>query len=563
MFTNVTLGAYYLIIKYINVCCIYKLYGKSVIWGNEMVTSKKNHLEYKYEIRDAVFGDLKFTKEENKVIDSPEMQRLRGIRQLGFVYLVYPDARHSRFEHSLACCDLIRRVKNESLMEIEKDDLRILRLGALLHDIGMPVFSHALEFGLPELPHHEEITINILKGNVQAEDGKKGLCSVLDSKTRTNVIKCLKGEDEYRCYKGLLNGGLDIDMLEYLKRDPYFCGVPYHYDDRILSKFKKTEHGICFDNSRDTINAILNILMSRYHMMEAVYNHHTVLIAEQMIIRAIEEAIGRDIEYRDLFNKTNDEILLKLKDSQDKQVRDLINKVRERRLFKRAYEISYYDRTRSILDTIENIKNSIIARGRLIREVVESVKEDDKSVEKEDILLYLPKREQIKELNEIFLYNENGKSERFDTVVPDSRFLNDRYNLLWRFYVYASSEEKRNSIGKACERIFGIRSASNQDKRVSVVSKDSIKNIIETLGFSHLRLLNVLVKEKKPLSRDELSKLLGLDKSTVSLYVTKVNKTFADNNIKIFKIEKRFRKKQWSVNNEYIKDLEKVLGEYI
>lgn len=96
--------------------------------------------EKKKFIRDSVYGDISLNKFEQKVLDMPQFQRLRRIKQLGLINLIYPGANHTRFEHSIGTMNLGSKLANE--LELSKDEIEVVRISALLHDIGHGPFSH-------------------------------------------------------------------------------------------------------------------------------------------------------------------------------------------------------------------------------------------------------------------------------------------------------------------------------------------------------------------------------------------------------------------------------------
>jgi HD superfamily phosphohydrolase len=160
-----------------------------------------------------------------RLVDTGVFQRLRYVRQLGLAYLVYPGATHSRFEHALGAYHLARRTL--ALLgergELERADLEscdIVCVAALLHDIGHYPFSHALE-EIGAL-HHEEVARTLLTDGAIARELREHLAP--DAPER--VYALIRGESESPL-QGLISGSLDLDKIEYLKRDAFMCGVPY------------------------------------------------------------------------------------------------------------------------------------------------------------------------------------------------------------------------------------------------------------------------------------------------------------------------------------------------
>src|SRR5207247_7529291 len=176
-------------------------------------------------VRDPLWNNIRLDPEALAVVDTPAVQRLRYIRQLGHAFLVYPGATHTRFEHALGAYHLARR----ALAQLEEvtgsapvptTDLRRLKLSALLHDIGHYPFSHALEEA--GLPHHEELAARHLQAGELAQQLER-LGAAPDT-----LLPLIQGRRQAGgALAGLVSGSLDVDKLDYLSRDAQMCGVPY------------------------------------------------------------------------------------------------------------------------------------------------------------------------------------------------------------------------------------------------------------------------------------------------------------------------------------------------
>src|SRR5438067_6107971 len=184
-------------------------------------------------IRDAVHGDIEMSSLEVELMDTPEFQRLRGIKQLWTAYLVFPSAVHTRFEHSLGTSWMAHRLV-ESVRRsqaVSEDDERLIRVAALLHDITHIPFGHTLEDERRVLPRHdkdEERVDYFLRGsNVGRILKREGLQDL--------VIATLKGDDTY--HSDIVGGAISADLLDYLRRDTYFCGLSQYYDARLFESF--------------------------------------------------------------------------------------------------------------------------------------------------------------------------------------------------------------------------------------------------------------------------------------------------------------------------------------
>src|SRR5205823_312906 len=184
-------------------------------------------------IRDAVHGDIEMSGLEVELIDTPEFQRLRGIKQLGTAYLVFPSAVHTRFEHSLGTSWMAYRILQavRRAEAISQDEERLIRVSALLHDVTHIPFGHTLEDERRVLPRHdkdEERVEHFLKHSAVGRILKReGL--------QDDFGGIIRGDGTY--LSDIIQGAISADLLDYLRRDTYFCGLSQYYDPRIFESF--------------------------------------------------------------------------------------------------------------------------------------------------------------------------------------------------------------------------------------------------------------------------------------------------------------------------------------
>src|SRR5690242_10561919 len=176
-------------------------------------------------IRDPLWNNIRLDPLAGELIETPAFQRLRYVRQLGLAFLVYPGATHTRFEHALGTYHLARRSLSllddgGGLSGISDDECAIVSAAALLHDVGHYPFSHALE-EIGAL-HHEEVATSLVLSGPVAEM----LTSMLGAGAPDRVLALIRGTSDSPL-QGLVSGSLDLDKIEYLKRDALMCGVPY------------------------------------------------------------------------------------------------------------------------------------------------------------------------------------------------------------------------------------------------------------------------------------------------------------------------------------------------
>jgi len=245
-------------------------------------------------IRDPLWDNIRLDDAALAVLDTAPMQRLRYVRQLGHAFLVYPGATHSRFEHALGAYHLTREAltileERGELVGISADERLAVRLAALLHDVGHYPFSHALEEA--GFPGHEELGAHRLHRGALAEV-LAGL-GVPDLATRIGAL--IRGHSASPL-QGLISGTLDLDKIDYLRRDARMCGVPYGEVDvaRLLASMTlvETDQGARQVGVREKgVSALESLLFAKYQMYRNVYWHHAVRSATCMFKRAVQTAV--------------------------------------------------------------------------------------------------------------------------------------------------------------------------------------------------------------------------------------------------------------------------------
>lgn len=310
-------------------------------------------------IRDPLWETVHLDPTAVSIVDTAEFQRLRYIRQLGLAHLVYPGATHTRFDHALGVYHLTRtgllslRERAGVPPEVWEDE-ELIPYAALLHDIGHYAYSHALEELEPEhLPaHHEEVSQRFFDS-----PSLRDALAPLGTDAPERLAQLIRGESEIPL-RGLISGSLDLDKMEYLRRDARFCGVPYGEVDvsrlvqgLMLLRDPRTgryEVGV----HEKAIAALESLLFAKYQMFRNVYWHHAVRAATGLYKRIVEEAVrARLIDPEELIGPTDEELLYELSrrglDSGDEIGLRIANRwipaLRHRKLPKRALELTAAD----------------------------------------------------------------------------------------------------------------------------------------------------------------------------------------------------------------------------
>nr|QNO53243.1 deoxyguanosinetriphosphate triphosphohydrolase-like protein [Methanosarcinales archaeon ANME-1 ERB6] len=309
-------------------------------------------------IKDPLHGYIEIDDLAIAIIDTVEMQRLRRIRQLGFSYLVYPGANHTRFEHSLGVYHLICLLLDR--LEVAKEEEQELIVASLIHDIGHGPYSHVTEPVIKKITgkSHEDIEDIIFKQEVEIErelevevGSAKTIAEVLDelSLDKQKIAGYIKGEGRAEYEEGerdlskVLNGEIDVDKMDYLVRDSYYTGVAYGVVDNI-----RIIQGLDFANGKVVITekGILPaeyLLFSRFLMYPTVYKHHTSRIAQLMFSKALAYFVKSKSESEDhirqyalaLRRMDDSEINIALRNAKG-YPEEMVERINKRQLFKRA-----------------------------------------------------------------------------------------------------------------------------------------------------------------------------------------------------------------------------------
>jgi len=234
-------------------------------------------------INDPIFGFINVPDEFiYRIINHPYVQRLNRIRQLGLAFYVYPGAVHTRFHHSLGAMHLMSEAINQLRSNghpISDEEKSGAMACILMHDIGHGPFSHALENTLVKNIHHEEISLQLMKRMNREMNGKLDL-----------AIAIFKDTYPKRFLHQLVSGQLDVDRLDYLRRDSFFTGVTEGNigSARILKMLNLKDDKLVIEAKG--IYSIENFLMARRLMYWQVYLHKTAVAAENMMINTLRRA---------------------------------------------------------------------------------------------------------------------------------------------------------------------------------------------------------------------------------------------------------------------------------
>lgn len=325
----------------------------------------------RWEIKDPVHGYVELTPTERSILDTPQFQRLRRLKQLSAAHLTYPGAEHTRFHHSLGVMHLSGEIAQrlEDVELIDEDEHAKIRVAGLLHDIGHGPFSHLFEEVLEKRNlNHEQMSTRIVK---ETEIGDiLGSAGMDPDEMSTLAIGHLDCPKPY--INNIIAGQFSADVMDYLPRDSYFSGVDYgRVDiDRLVRSINVVDDTLAV---KDTALYVLEeMVIARYMMFKAVYFHRSVRAAETMLVRAMELAEEElDLtgfktvdEYHELDDYSLLQKLNTLKDSKSRDSQtsyDLTQRFINRRLLKCAYETVVHRKDRFTVNMMlmGNIRESL------------------------------------------------------------------------------------------------------------------------------------------------------------------------------------------------------------
>lgn len=424
-------------------------------------------------LRDPVHGDIVLSGEELALLDTPEMQRLRGVRQLGTAYLVYPGANHTRFEHMIGTCHMASRMieaieRNRALaptecLGVSREEERLIRAAALLHDVTHIPFGHNIEDQTGLFERHDtprRIEAALARGELGERLRSFGMLDdvlgILDAGPRRDRIP--------NYWKQIVSDTICSDIFDYLKRDAWYSGLQLSYDPRLIQSFKvdRASGNLFIDVEKrglvreDVLSEIVRMLEARYYFSERVYYHHAKIAAGALVAKAVEYAIVSGAAGETDFHGQTDDSLIGMLERLEyggdaalkRRALRLLARFRGRRLMKRcgvyplpenrAQQESLVDRFfapgrhQARLAAERHLEE--LASRRLGREV--------------DVLIYCPaRRMQLKEarIHVRFPGVPGSKDVRpldeFAERIPRLKDLEASYRNLWKFYVLSSEDD--------------------------------------------------------------------------------------------------------------------------
>jgi uncharacterized protein len=382
-------------------------------------------------IKDSVHDHIEVDGVGRALLDTPEVQRLRHVRQLGTVSFVYPSANHTRFEHSLGVYHLASRALSQ--LGIEGKNARRIEAAAILHDVGHGPFSHNVEDVIERYTgrRHDQVDDLLAEGEIAAILEEHDL----DPERVAGVVA---GEGEFA---GIVSGELDVDRMDYLVRDAHHTGVPYGTIDhgRLVRELRIDEGRVVLDEGN--VQTAESLLIARALMNPTVYSHHVARISKAMLRRGAERLIAvGEVTPEELRRMDDHDLLCTLREC-DRTER-LADRFSRRDLLKRAVWAELPDVPDSVLD----LPFDLLRKRE--REIAEEA-----GVDPEGVILDVPGRPRIRESTSRVVVN--GEVRQLEDQSPLVRTLQQAQINEWRLGVYTEGD-RLDAVGRAAEGVLEL-----------------------------------------------------------------------------------------------------------
>ena len=381
-------------------------------------------------IKDSVHDWIPVDPVAEDLLDAPAVQRLRHIKQLSTVRLVYPSASHTRFEHSLGVYHLAREALTH--LGVDGDRAAHVRAAALLHDVGHGPYGHQTEDVIRRHTgrDHDELGDLLSETDLAARLDSHGL-------DPGRVADLVAGEGELG---QLVSGVLDVDRMDYLVRDAHHTGVPYGSVDtgRLLRGLRYRDGRLVL--SEGNVQTAESLLLARALMDGIVYRHHVSRIAGSMLERACERLLRTDTDVEEFVRMADHDLLVALR----KRVPDLGGRIERRELYKRAVWTGL-DRVPDVVTEMDREDER-----RAAREIADAA-----GVDRESVLVDIPARPGLKEARTRVVVDD--VVQRLEDASELVSALRRSRRAQWRLGVYAPDGQVE-AVGAAASEVLGLSS---------------------------------------------------------------------------------------------------------
>ena len=382
-------------------------------------------------VKDSVHDHIEVEGVARALLDTPPVQRLRRISQLGTVGLVYPSANHTRFEHSLGVYHLADRALDH--LGIGEQQAERVRAAALLHDIGHAPYSHNIETVLHRYTgkYHDDVSDLVSSGEI----ARRLAAHDLDP---DRIAGLVAGEGELG---QLVSGELDVDRMDYLVRDAHHTGVSYGSIDheRLIRELRFVDGTLVLDEGN--VQSAESLLLARAPMNPTVYQHHVARISKAMLRRGAERLIDSGAVSPDRLRRMDDHALLVTLRECDRTA-EIARRLDQRDLLKRA-----------VWAELDSVPAAVLGADNEKRREMEREIAATAGVDPDGVVLDIPPEPEMAESTSRVLVN--GQVRALGAQSTLVRALRAAQRDQWRLGVYASDAEAEQ-VGDAALRTLGL-----------------------------------------------------------------------------------------------------------
>jgi len=429
-------------------------------------------------VHDTVHGSIKLGGVLLDLLETPEIQRLHSIHQLGLAYLVFPGANHTRIEHSLGTAHVAGRMARE--LDLDDKEAANIKAAGMLHDIGHGPYSHTLEYLYHQLNgiDHMEITKGIITGDTDLFEShdiqdRRTIPEILEAHgldpkeiaglvtgpppnegETLEVFTTARSAQAVFCTKRYLHqcihGPMDADQIDFLLRDAHYTGVAHGVldVDRLLQTLSLHNNELVID--RGGVNAVEGMMVARALMYSSVYFHKTVRIAEVMLSRAVER-MGASEEEMGAIPRMVDMDLLKFLESKGGFPARMVMALRYRKLFKAAYvaqKEELEDAQTQVLKDLTDIRRRRAKEDEICRRVNAPEGSVAVDVPAKEVALAEPRMHKTG-----ILILEGERLRPLDKYTPLAKALEHRAVPSW-FVMVSCEESYRKAVEKMAPKVL-------------------------------------------------------------------------------------------------------------
>ena len=406
-------------------------------------------------IKDPLYGYIRITEVERRIIDTQPVQRLRRIRQLSGAEYAYPAANHTRFEHVLGTMYLAGILAQSIPINLSNQEIQRIKLAALLHDVGHAPFSHLFEPLLAKYlgKTHEDMTFWII---AESELSSALRAEGFDPSEMGKLAVGRLGDLQHPFLDQIIRSSVDVDKMDFIVRDSYHTGAGYGYVDifRLIYTMDILDGNLAVDVT--AIPTLETFLLARLESFRAIYFHRAARAVQIMILKALEQAKDElDIEkiktpetYLTLDDYLVWSILKRCRKS-----RAIMQDIEQRKLLKCAYERTFFMKDELFTSVLTN---------EAVRKQIEDEIATKAKVASEDVSIDVPSLPSVPyhyaieiEPMDIPVFSKTKSGEKVSQRLTELSKIVDVLKVFMNVIRVYTKESYRNEVMKAAEAVFG------------------------------------------------------------------------------------------------------------